>query len=300
MNKESNPSQGLVIAYFGSTVAIETSDGQIIPCQLHRNQVLPVVGDIVHWQFESTESGVITAITERRSLLTRQDSRGRTKPLASNIDAIVIVMAPPPILSEYLLDKYITAAELMHIQPFILLNKMDLLTENTRPDVMDRLSHYQKIPYEVHLSSIYMPDTLVDLNRKLEHKTAVLVGPSGVGKSSIIAALGKPNEIKIGEVSPKGAGKHTTTATRLYHLPYHSQFIDSPGVREFHLGPTTQAEILYAFKEFKPFVHQCKFRDCIHLREPHCGVQKAVADGKISQLRYDNYQLLINNSVKKS
>lgn len=287
--------QGLVISYFGSSVAVEADDGQVFQCHLRRNQDLPVVGDKVSWQLEKDDTGLILAIQPRRSLLSRgEGGHGKLKPIAANIDAIVIVMAPPPILSEYLLDRYLVASELLGVPPVIVLNKSDLLTDATRDDALARLQPYKHIPYDVAVSSTVSSQGLVELDALLKNKTGVLVGPSGVGKSSIIAALGG-EFIKVGDVTAKGAGKHTTTATRLYHLPCGGSLIDSPGVREFNLWPVSKQEILRGFKEFAE-LSGCKFRDCQHLVEPGCAVQAAAASGKISPQRWANYQALMKEA----
>lgn len=294
-----NPSQsqqGLVISYFGSSVAVETDDGQVFQCHLRRNQELPVVGDRVEWLAEGKEMGVITAILPRRSLLSRGDAHGKVKAIAANLDALVIVMAPPPIFSEHLVDRYLVAAELLAIQPIVVLNKADLLDDAMRQATLDRLMPYQNIPYPVLLSSAIRRDGLQELSQALANKTAVLVGPSGVGKSSIIAGFIQDEKLKIGEVTSKGAGKHTTTATRLYHLPHGTHLIDSPGVREFNLWPVNKQDVLQGFKEFKKVLADCKFRDCQHVAEPGCAVQTAVADGKISPQRYASYQELMKQS----
>jgi ribosome biogenesis GTPase len=204
-------------------------------------------------------------------------------------------MSPPPILSEYLIDRYLVAAELLHIQPLIVLNKADLLGSAERQAVIDRLMPYEKIPYPVMLSSAVTKGGLDALSDYLKDKTAVLVGPSGVGKSSIIAALTQTENpaMRIGDVSTKGAGKHTTTATHLYHLPTSSgNLIDSPGVREFNLWPVSKPDILLSFKEFQG-IADCKFRDCMHIKEPSCAVQEAVLQGNISPKRYESYLVLM-------
>ena len=288
--------QGVVISYFGNSVAVEEEDGQVFQCHLRRNQELPVVGDRVIWHLESADTGVILQILSRRSLLSRGDGRGKMKPIAANVDAIVIVMAPAPIFSDYLVDRYLIAAELLNIKPIIVLNKADLLNDSSRVAALAQLTPYGDINYPIILSSIYDKASLAALDASLKDKTCVLVGPSGVGKSSIIAALSQADSIRIGDVSAKGAGKHTTTATRLYHLPQGGHLIDSPGVREFNLWPVTKQEILRGFKEFQPVLTGCKFRDCSHLVEPGCAVQAAVASGKISAQRFASYQALMKEA----
>lgn len=284
---------GLVISYFGNSVAVEAENGQVIPCHLHRNQELPVVGDKVRWQMEDADTGVVVGIEPRRSLLARGAGHDKIKPIVANVDAMVIVMAPPPIFSEYLVDRYLIAAELLNIQPMVVMNKADLLNTSTRPDAQIRLQAYRDIPYPVLLTSAIQHDGLPELTALLKNKTAVLVGPSGVGKSSIIAALNETDSIRVGEVSAKGAGKHTTTATRLYHLPQGGQLIDSPGVREFNLWTITPHDVLKGFKEFHAHTEGCKFRDCAHLVEPGCAVQAAVQNGRIYPKRYAHYQELV-------
>jgi ribosome biogenesis GTPase len=291
---------GLVISYFGNSVAVETENGQVFQCHLRRNQELPVVGDQVLWELGTGEMGVILSIGPRRSLFSRSDGHGKIKSIAANIDAIVIVMSPPPIFSEYLVDRYLVAAELLQIHPVLVLNKMDLLIDSTRAAVLSRLWAYRQIPYPVVLSSTIAQDGLHDLGLQLKDKAAVLVGPSGVGKSSIIAGLCHGEAIRVGEVSPQGAGKHTTTATRLYHLRQGGSLIDSPGVREFNLWPVSQKEALRGFKEFQCFLQDCKFRDCLHLVEPGCAVQSAVASGKISPQRFTNYKALMNEARSRN
>lgn len=290
---------GLVISYYGSTVSVETPDGRIVPCHLRRNQNLPVVGDEVGWRPEDNDAtGIVTRILPRRSMLGRADSRGRIKPIAANIDVMVIVMAPLPVFSAYLVDHYLVAAELLKIQPVLVINKADLLKADARKVMDDVLGIYRDIPYPVVLSSIYAEDGLVELTDVLRGKRGVLVGPSGVGKSSLITALGSLEDVKVGEVTPRGAGKHTTTATRFYHLDGGGSLIDSPGVREFNLWPITKAEVLTGFREFQGHLSGCRFRDCTHAVEPGCTVQQAVADGKISPERFKSYQELLKQSIK--
>src|SRR3990167_8353171 len=120
--KSHTPKLGLVISYFGNSVAVEAESGQVFQCHLHRNQELPVVVDQVEWALEG-ETGVIISIKPRRSLLARGEGHGKMKRIAANIDALVIVMAPPPVFSDYLVDRYLVAAELLHLQPILVLNK---------------------------------------------------------------------------------------------------------------------------------------------------------------------------------
>lgn len=291
---------GLVVSYFGSMVAVETAAKEIIHCHLRRNQELPVVGDQVEWSLEKEQNtGVIEQICPRRSVLLRSAGHGKTKPIAANIDQLIIVMAPPPIFAEYLIDRYLAAAELLSISAALIVNKMDLVDPEIEIELTKRLAPYRAIPYPVLLTSLYAQQGLEKLAELLQHKTSVLVGPSGVGKSSIIAYFVEDHTIRIGDVSDKGSGKHTTTATRLYHVQGDGQLIDSPGVREFGLWPVTPADLLRAFKEFLPLLSQCKFRDCQHMMEPGCAIKSAVAAGQLSATRYENYQALMKTAKER-
>lgn len=289
--------KGLVISYFGNSVAVEAEDGQVFQCHLRRNQELPVVGDHVQFEMDQGETGTISAIVERRTVLGRSDNRGKMKTLAANVDAMLIVMSPPPVFADYLVDRYMVAGELLGVEPVLVLNKSDLLAETSD---LSFLESYRQIPYPVILSSTIAPGGLNDLAAYLQQKSAVLVGPSGVGKSSIIMGL-VDEAIRTTAVSPKGAGKHTTTATRLYHLPKGGSLIDSPGVREFNLWPINEKEVLRGFKEFQRYLQGCKFRDCSHLAEPGCIVQEAIAKGEISAARFQSYKSLMQQarSIKK-
>lgn len=285
--------EGLVIAYFGAHAEIEDEFGKIIYCHVRKNLENIITGDRVLWQMEQDSSGVIVGLLPRTSLLAHPGKHGKTKPVAANIDAIIIVTAPAT-FSEHLLDRYLIAAENLKIPPLILLNKSDLLNDQNRDDFNARLDVYKKIGYPVIYSSVLTRHGLSDLEHFLRNKTCVLVGTSGVGKSSIISSFVPEQNVAIGETSAKGIGKHTTTATRLYHLPHNGKLIDSPGVREFGLWNATPQELMNGFIEFKKYFGHCKFRDCNHWKEPGCALKQAVDDKEISLSRLENYRKMIN------
>lgn len=287
--------EGLLIAHFGASAEVEDSSGTIFHCHLKKNQDPVITGDYVYWRLEADNAGVVVGHKPRKSLLSRPENQKKTKLIAANIDAMIIVSAPPPILSEYLIDRYLIAAENLKITPVILLNKNDLLDQSNYDDVTNRLNIYKNIGYQVIYSNIFSPDGLKQINDFLHNKTCVLVGTSGVGKSSIISRFVPEEAIKIGDTSEAGLGKHTTTVTRLYHLPHGGSLIDSPGIREFGLWNMDKKDVLKGFREFTPFLTQCKFRDCQHHKEPGCALQKAITENKIHASRFASYQEIIKN-----
>jgi ribosome biogenesis GTPase / thiamine phosphate phosphatase len=286
---------GLIIAYHGNSVAVELNDGQVFPCKLRRNQTLPVVGDEVLCQIGEDQTVKVSAILPRRSLLVRGGGKGgAVKPIAANIDRLIIVMAPQG-FSQVLLDRYLIAAELLSIHPLIIMNKIDLISEIEESVLWQTLNAYENLPYDILRVSAHSGVGMQNLSAYLHAKTAVFVGPSGVGKSSLISLLAE-EAVRTRAVSPKGTGKHTTTDTRLYHLPHGGQVIDSPGVRDFSLWPVSRQEVIKGFKELKPYLQACRFRDCLHVAEPGCLVKEAVLRGEISVSRYEAYQALIKES----
>lgn len=285
--------EGLLVAHFGARVEVEDAAGHVFPCHLPKNLESVITGDRVLWRLEQNNSGVIVDYVTRKSLLARPLHNGKNKLIAANIDAIIIVTSPLPNPAEYLIDRYTIAAEHLGIQPVILLNKIDLLTDENRENILSRLNTYKKIGYPVLFSSTYLENGLTALADFLQNKTCVLVGTSGVGKSSIISTFLPHHDIHTQEVSDKGSGKHTTTITRLYHLPHGGNLIDSPGVREFNLWHMDKKDIAKAFIEFKPFLNQCKFRNCSHTNEPDCAVQHAVAEHQISASRFESFRELM-------
>src|SRR3990167_2692702 len=191
--------RGRVISYYGKSVDVETDNGSVVACHLRRNQDLPVVGDEVSWELEASDgTGIVLGILPRRSMLARADSRGRLKPIAANIDVLVIVMSPPPVFSVHMVNRYLVAAELLKIQHILVINKADLMDKAALTSLKTALDIYRDIPYPVVLSSIYVEDGCSELTALLQGKIGALVGPSGVGKSSLITALGSEEIIRVG------------------------------------------------------------------------------------------------------
>lgn len=288
--------EGLVITRYGASAAVEDAQGVLHHCVVRPNLDIVVCGDRVVWQRSGEREGVIVACMPRRSLLSRPDYSGRMKPLAANIDEIVILAAPEPELSEGLIDRYLVASETIGITPVILVNKIDLLDAAGRAELEERLRPYRDIGYRTLLASVRLEHGLDALIEQLNSRTSILVGQSGVGKSSLIKALLPDQDIRIGELSrATGLGTHTTTRTTLYHLPGGGDLIDSPGVRSFGLWNVTPADVARGFVEFRPYLGACRFNDCRHRVEPGCALQEAASEGKIHPRRLASYHSIVDS-----
>lgn len=291
-----NEKKGLVLAVFGAEAEIEDEVGNSVQCHLRKNAEPVITGDNVLWQPDQSHSGVVVSHLPRKSLFYSKNKRL----IAANVDAIVIVTAPLPIFSEYMIDRYLVAAENLKIRPVILLNKIDLLDTENKKNIETQLAVYEKLGYSVLFSSALFAESLTDLDKFLHDKTAVLVGASGVGKSSIIRALTSHPEARVGDTSAMGLGKHTTTVTRLYHLIHGGNLIDSPGVREFGLSNIGKENVMQGFVEFLTFLNQCKFRNCTHQKEPGCAIMAALENGEISQQRFESYEKILAEVGKEA
>ncbi|MGD8932470.1 MAG: ribosome small subunit-dependent GTPase A, partial [Chromatiales bacterium] len=262
-NTESEPAQeGLVIIRHGATLGVEANDGSIYRCLTRQNIGHPVCGDRVVWQRIDASTGVVSALLPRQSVLSRPDFSGQEKPLAANINQLVVVLAPCPEPSGYLLDQYLVTAEIIGVEALIALNKIDLLQAEQKMEFIQAFKHYTVIGYPLVEVSAKREHGLDGLIERLKHKTSILVGQSGVGKSSLINALLPNLEIVTGKLSKAtGLGRHTTSTATCYHLPQGGDLIDSPGVRSFRLTQLTQHQMEQGFPEFHPYLGHCHFHN---------------------------------------
>lgn len=214
-------------------------------------------------------NGVVEAVEPRSSVLTRPDYYDGLKPVAANVEQMIIVSSVLPELSLNIIDRYLVAAETLKIVPLLVLNKIDLLETKQRIQYQQWLEGYQRIGYKVLLVSKQTGDGITELETELKNKVNIFVGQSGVGKSSLVNALMPDFNVEEGEISQNsGLGQHTTTASRLYHIPTGGDLIDSQAVREFGLWHLAAEEVTKAFIEFRPYLGGCKFRDCKHKDDP--------------------------------
>jgi len=285
---------GLVLAHFGQVSLVEDPQGEVYRCATRKNLPRTVCGDRVLWQASNPREGVITQVLERETTLARPDHNNRVRPVAANLDQIVVVIATRPSFEYGMLDRYLVAAELIDATPVIVVNKSDTLDDESRHKLEQRLGIYRDIGYTQLFTSTRTTDGLKELHRQLKSHTSILVGQSGVGKSSLVQALLPDLDIRIGALSQvTGLGRHTTTATTLYHLPDGGDLIDSPGVRDFTLCQVPVDELAKGFREFEPFLGTCRFHNCRHISEPGCTVQDAVRSGTINERRFRSYEQLV-------
>ncbi len=246
---------------------------------------MPVPGDVVHVRILEDETTVVDHLEPRQFHLERRSMGGRSKTMAANVDTLVTVTAladPPPRL--VILDQLLAFAELESIDALVVFTKPDL-TDPTSTNTLREL--YAGLGYHTLVINPKRSENIEALRDELRGRRALLVGNSGVGKSSIFKALG--GEASVGEVSRHGLGRQTTTAARLYRLG-DGFLIDSPGVNEFGLGPITPAELVEGFRELREAAVDCRFTDCTHLVEPDCCVKAAVDERRIAPSRYASYK----------
>ncbi|KPK37874.1 MAG: GTPase RsgA [Gammaproteobacteria bacterium SG8_47] len=285
---------GLLISHYGATLEVEAADSTTNRCVARQNLGALVTGDHVVWRSDRHGGGVVVAVLPRRSALARPSSSGTLKPVAANIDQVLIVAAPIPALNESMIDRYIVAAETTGLAPVVVLNKIDLLSGQERNEFDARLSIYRDVGYSVVKASTVQAHGLDGLLAQLKGKTSVFVGQSGVGKSSLIGTLLPDEDLRTGAVSAStGKGRHTTSVSRLYHLPGGGSLIDSPGVRDFALWSMSPESVAQGFREFRPFLGQCRFRNCAHGDEPGCALQEAASKGQISARRLNSYHAIV-------
>lgn len=289
---------GLIVAAHGRHYLAQ-SEGQKWLCVTRGKKRDVATGDRVSFVPTSADQGVIEEILPRTTFLYRSDQY-RSKLLAANLTQLMIVVATEPSFSDDLVSRALIAAEAAGISAHLLLNKIDISAP--LDTARARMANYAKLGYPVHeMSAVTDPtNTLAVLQPLLNNQSTILIGQSGMGKSSLVRLLVPEAEIAVREISQRlDTGKHTTTFTRLYSIDDDSSVIDSPGFQEFGLHHLTEGMLERAFREFAPHLGHCRFTNCHHAAEPGCAVTDAVARGEIEVARHALYLQLRHESQQQ-
>ncbi len=284
---------GVVLASYGRGVLVHTgfsgTDETTLRCSLKGRKQRIVCGDHVTWSYRPAHDGAsVDSVEPRRNLIERIDSRGSAEPVAANIDRLAIVAAPEPAPDWFLVDRYWAAAQLKDIGALLIVNKLDLGTLS----IQRELATYRKLGLLCVETAVRSNIGLAELRVALAGRATLLVGQSGVGKSSLVNALAPEAAAQTAELTRDAEGRHTTTAARWYHLDPASAIIDAPGVRDFAPPASLERAAERGFIEIHAHGADCRFNDCRHLEEPGCAVRKAVEAGEITPRRYESYRRL--------
>ncbi len=288
MNTES--ATGLVVAAFGRQVIVETPSRERFNCRMKGRNIRPVCGDYVTWSPREGDSigGIITAINERDNLLQRPTRRGRDENVAANLSCMVVVFSSHPPADPFLVDRYIAASEHLQVECVLVHNKIELAPATG----FEWLVALEGLGYKVIRCSAKTGENVDQLMDACSDGVSILVGQSGVGKSSLLNAMIADINQETQEISTSGKfGRHTTSASYLYHFeePYTGGLIDSPGVRDFAPPTLTEEQVPNGYIEIFAAASDCKFANCRHQHEPGCEVKTRVEDGRIEARRYTSY-----------
>ena len=283
-------SKGLIISNISNTYEVEDIDSKdIIKCiprgKFKKDDITPVVGDKIEFEYQPDGTGVIAQILERKNYIKR--------PKMSNITQMIFVISmkmPKPDL--LLLDKQLAFAEYNNIESIICLNKIDL--EDNQ--IIDEIANlYEKIGYKVIKTNAKSGDGVEDVCKCLENNITAFSGNSGVGKSTLINNIFNDVLTSEGEISNKNKrGKNTTTSIKLYKINENSYIADTPGFSTFDIYEIESNDLTNYFIDLSKYIENCEFTGCTHIKENECGIKKALEEGKISKQRYDTYCKLYN------
>jgi ribosome biogenesis GTPase / thiamine phosphate phosphatase len=297
MNSAASGTPARVTESFGRRVIVETPAGVRLPAELFGKRLNCVCGDAVLIREPLQTSGDVAkviAVKPRSSLFARTDSRGRTEPLAANLSLLIVIIAPNPEPDLYIADRYLAGAALAGIAGALIVNKSEL-PGAADPEFQERVADYERAGFTVLRVSAKNEPSIEPIHGLLAGATAMFVGQSGVGKSTLTNRLAPESERPTRTLSDAtGEGRHTTVSTALFHLANGGELIDSPGVRDYAPPPVADAMIQVGWPEILKLAPECRFNNCLHIREPGCAVMAAVASKMVSPRRYESYKRLLN------
>lgn len=282
---------------FGRRVIVETEAGVRMPAELFGKRLSCVCGDEVTVLEPRGPGDVakVVRVAPRRSLFARTDSRGRTEPLAANLSLIMVIVAPEPEPDLFIADRFLAGAALAGISGAVIVNKSELHGARD-PKFQAEVKDYERAGYPVlWVSAKHDEESIVPVRTLLASGTGMLVGQSGVGKSTLTNRLAPESERATRSLSDAtGEGRHTTVSTALFRLSSGGELIDSPGVRDYAPPPVEDAMVQVGWPEILELAPDCRFNNCLHLREPGCAVTAALAQDLLSTRRYESYKRLLN------
>ncbi|HNP64688.1 MAG TPA: ribosome small subunit-dependent GTPase A [Woeseiaceae bacterium] len=293
-----NAQSATVIATYSRRMGLRLDDEREVDARIKGKRLKPVCGDVVQVEPIDNESDwLITAIEPRRNELSRPNMRGQVEVLAANLDVLVVVAAVSPLPDWFIVDRYLCAAELMGADAIVVFNKVDLLHGH---DIeIPELQEYRDIGLDVLECSAETQQCIDELHNLLAGRCAIVVGQSGVGKSSLINELAAESKQRTANISAKtGEGRHTTVNSVMIHLKDGGAVIDSPGVRDYAPALADSVDAAMGFREIASAAQSCRFANCRHLREPGCAVKAAVDAGSISDRRYESFKRVVNLTEK--
>jgi len=285
--------RGDVVAGYGRDTLVRSDEGETLRAHTRKRSLQAVCGDRVQLEHSGRGHAIIVEVEPRRTVFARASAR-RTKILAANVSQVVILVACEPSFSDELLARVLVAAERASLPALIALNKVDLTERRT--EALAQLAPFRGLGYPVvELAARIDPEPL---RVYLQRQRSVLVGQSGMGKSTLVKALVPDAQVRIQEISTfLDAGRQTTTAARLYPLDAVSELVDTPGVSEFGLADLSAAQIAAGFREFSPYAGNCRFTDCRHLAEPDCAIAAAAGAGRIHPRRLALYRRILGDAA---
>jgi ribosome biogenesis GTPase len=294
---------GLVVAHHGKQVMIEdAASGERHGCTVKQTLGAVATGDRVRWRENADGRGSVEFVELRRSLLIRPDTLGKPRLMAANIDQVLITIAPVPEPNASVIDRAIVAALDLPAEPILLINKVDMLNPAQRKVMRDFVAEWVATGIAALEVSATTGEGVEALQVALQGHQSLFVGLSGVGKSSLVAALMPVGEeILVGAISEHSQeGKHTTRTSTLYHLPHGGDVVDAPGVRDFGVWAMTVEAVRRGFGEIENTAQHCRFSNCTHRAEPDCAVKQAVASREITPRRYQSFLEMMDKLAAQS